>query len=31
MTELLDDPHHLFVTVADLRASGISPLSHFQA
>lgn len=22
-TELLDDPHHLFVTVADLRASGI--------
>lgn len=23
-TELLDDPHHLFVTVADLRASGIS-------
>jgi GNAT superfamily N-acetyltransferase len=23
-TELLDDPHHLFVTVADLRASGIT-------
>jgi hypothetical protein len=22
-TELLDDPQHLFVTVADLRASGI--------
>ncbi|HTZ40462.1 MAG TPA: hypothetical protein VMB77_09905 [Syntrophales bacterium] len=22
-TELLDDPHHLFATVADLRASGI--------
>jgi GNAT superfamily N-acetyltransferase len=22
-TKLLDDPHHLFVTVADLRASGI--------
>ena len=22
-TELLDDPHHLFVTVPDLRASGI--------
>jgi hypothetical protein len=22
--ELLDDPHHLFVTIADLRASGIT-------
>jgi GNAT superfamily N-acetyltransferase len=30
-TELLDDPHHLFVTVADLRASGIRPLSHSHA
>lgn len=29
--ELLDDPRHLFVTVADLRASGIRPLSHSQA
>ncbi|MEW6669866.1 MAG: GNAT family N-acetyltransferase [Thermodesulfobacteriota bacterium] len=24
-TELLDDPHHLFVTVADLQASGLRP------
>lgn len=27
-TELLDDPHHLFVTVADLRASGIMTLQQ---
>jgi hypothetical protein len=29
-TELLDDPRHLFVTIADLRASGIRPLSQSQ-
>ena len=30
-TELLDDPRHLFVTIADLRASGIRPLSQSQS
>lgn len=30
-TELLDDPYHLFVTVADLHASGITQISRLGA